>query len=77
VVMSAPAMCRCAEEGRSVVLMDFAGRFKARDFSRFWKASRVLRNASGTKSRRAFWRSRKGAGFTSCTRWNLPRRRLR
>jgi CRISPR-associated protein Cas1 len=28
--MSTHAMCRCAEEGRSVILMDFAGRFKAR-----------------------------------------------
>jgi len=29
-MMSSQAMCRCAEEGRSVVLLDFAGRFKAR-----------------------------------------------
>jgi len=29
-MMSNQAMCRCAEEGRSVVLMDFGGRFKAR-----------------------------------------------
>ena len=28
--ISYPAMMRCAEDGRSVVLMDYAGRFKAR-----------------------------------------------
>jgi CRISPR-associated protein Cas1 len=29
-MMSSQAICRCAEEGRSVVLLDFSGRFKAR-----------------------------------------------